>query len=42
MSMWYYDAIEGRERLKRRYVWAFWAFGLGLSAGLSVAVALIR
>ena len=37
--MFYYDA-SGDRRLKRRYVWAFWGFSLGIAVGLSLASAL--
>jgi hypothetical protein len=30
----YYDDSRGRARFKRRYVWAFWAFFVGITAGL--------
>lgn len=29
MSIKYYDAAAGRNRIKRRYVWAFWGFCSG-------------
>jgi len=29
----YYDHKLGRERVKRRYTWAFWAFCGGLAFG---------
>ncbi|WP_277817138.1 hypothetical protein [Solimonas terrae] len=38
----YYDSVAGRERIKRRYVWAFWAFGIGLAGGLTIAETLMR
>lgn len=33
----YYDNILGRNRVKRRYVWAAWAFVAGIVAGVVVA-----
>lgn len=33
----YYDSALGRNRIKRRYVWAAWAFVAGLTAGVLVA-----
>jgi hypothetical protein len=30
----YYDSRRGRNRYKPRYVWAAWAFGVGLAFGL--------
>lgn len=42
MSMRYYDSVAGRERIKRRYVWAFWAFGVGFAGGLVLAGALMH
>lgn len=33
----YYDAIEGRYRFKRRYVWAACAFALGAVCGALLA-----
>ena len=32
----YYDATQGRVRLKRRYVWAWWAFVAGVALGVVV------
>lgn len=34
MGIRYYDAAAGHERIKRRYVWAFWAFACGVAVGL--------
>lgn len=34
MGLKYFDADAGRERFKRRYVWAFWAFASGLALGI--------
>ncbi|WP_256365888.1 hypothetical protein [Solimonas sp. K1W22B-7] len=34
MSIKYYDYGYGRERYKRRYVWAIQAYGFGLLSGL--------
>jgi hypothetical protein len=33
----YYDSTLGRNRLKRRYLWASWAFLAGIAAGALVA-----
>jgi hypothetical protein len=33
----YYDKMLGRNRYKRRYVWAAWAFTIGVAAGVMVA-----
>jgi hypothetical protein len=40
MSLRYFDSESGRERIKRRYVWAFWSFCGGAACGLIVAGAL--
>ncbi|HEY9544454.1 MAG TPA: hypothetical protein VIR56_00495 [Solimonas sp.] len=37
MSLRYFDSEAGRERFKRRYVWAMWSFGGGLLCGLILA-----
>jgi hypothetical protein len=34
MSPIYYDSIQGRNRIKRRYVWAGCAFVLGMTVGM--------
>jgi len=34
MSANYYDSIQGRNRIKRRYVWAGCAFVFGMMAGM--------
>ena len=33
----YYDSTLGRERFKRRYVWAAWAFVAGIVLGVVIA-----
>ena len=33
----YYDKDLGRNRYKRRYVWAAWAFAVGLAFGVIAA-----
>jgi hypothetical protein len=33
----YYDSTHGRDRFKRRYTWAAWAFLTGVGAGLVLA-----
>jgi hypothetical protein len=33
----YYDHAAGRQRVKRRYTWASWAFGIGLVLGIVAA-----
>ncbi len=33
MSLRYYDRASGTLRLKRRYVWGFWAYLLGVASG---------
>lgn len=33
-SLYYYDAILGRWRLKRRYRWGFWSWGVGFAMGV--------
>lgn len=33
----YYDRSAGRDRYKRRYIWAFWAFWGGLLLGVAAA-----
>lgn len=33
----YYDSRIGRNRYKRRFVWALWAFGGGILMGMLVA-----
>jgi hypothetical protein len=35
----YFDELEGRERFKRRVVWAFWAFLSGMAVGAILAAA---
>ncbi len=41
LSMRYYDPIDGRMRIKRRYVWGFWSFFAGSFAGAAVLAAAI-
>lgn len=41
MSMRYFDAESGRERIKRRYVWAMWSFSGGVLFGLIAAKILL-
>ncbi len=38
--MFYYDFTAGRQRIKRRYVWAFWSFPVGAIAGIVLALSL--
>ena len=33
MVLRYYDPIDNRMRIKRRYVWSFWSFCAGTAAG---------
>jgi hypothetical protein len=33
MGLRYYDPVDNRLRIKRRYVWSLWSFGCGLLAG---------
>ena len=35
--MTYFDRSQGRDRLKRRYVWAAWSFLAGVAAGILIA-----
>lgn len=37
MSLQYYDHTLGRERFKRRYIWAVYAFAGGLIVGMIFA-----
>jgi hypothetical protein len=39
-SMKYYDHVSGRHRIKRRYLWAGWAFAIGFCAGIVAAILL--
>jgi hypothetical protein len=32
-SLTYFDRSAGRDRIKRRYVWAFWFFVVGILIG---------
>ena len=34
----YYDRAEAEMRLKRRYVWGLWGFGIGVAAGMLLAM----
>ncbi len=34
MGLRYYDSVSGRDRIKPRYVWAFWAYLLGAASTL--------
>ncbi len=34
----YYDPVVGRQRFKRRYVWAAWAFAGGIIMGYLLAL----
>ena len=36
MGLHYYDPIESRLRIKRRYLWGFWAFCCGMAAGAAL------
>ena len=36
MHLRYYDSKLGRDRIKRRYLYAAWAFGCGLLFGLVI------
>jgi len=40
MQITYYDSREGRNRIKPRYVWGFWAYLLGITSGI-VLVAVV-
>lgn len=33
MGLRYYDPIDSRLRIKRRYVWSFWSFWAGMLVG---------
>lgn len=37
MGLTYYDSAAGRERIKRRYVWAFWGYFAGVATVLALA-----
>ena len=37
MSLQYYDHIVGRERFKRRYIWAVYSFAGGVLVGMIFA-----
>jgi hypothetical protein len=37
VNIYYYDERAGRQRMKRRYVWAAWAFGAGFIFGLALS-----
>lgn len=34
MGLRYYDSVTGRDRIKPRYVWAFWAYLFGVGTAL--------
>lgn len=36
MGITYYDAREGRNRIKPRYIWGFWSFLAGVLTGVAV------
>jgi len=40
MGLTYYERSTGKQRIKRRYVWAMWSFVVGALLGLVVAAAL--
>lgn len=37
MGLTYYDNAAGRQRIKRRYVWAFWGYFSGVLTVLVLA-----
>jgi hypothetical protein len=39
MGLRYYDHQFGQLRMKRRYVWAFWAYLAGTLSGLALLMA---
>ena len=41
MGLRYFDSETGRERFKRRYVWAFWGYFGGIATGM-ILLALLR
>ena len=38
----YYDPLENRWRIKRRYVWAFWSALVSLGVGVMLGAMLVR
>lgn len=36
MQLRYYDPVAGALRIKRRYVWGFWAYLAGMSIGIAL------
>lgn len=36
MPITYYDHREARNRIKPRYVWAFWAYLFGIASGAAL------
>ena len=42
MDLRYYDRVSGATRFKRRYVWAFWGFLVGLSSSVVVTAIVLR
>lgn len=41
MDFRYYDPIDRRLRFKRRYVWSFWSFWMGVIVGAAVLAFLV-
>ena len=41
MQLTYFDAISGRKRVKRRYLWAFWSYLGGFASGLALMALLL-
>ena len=37
MGIWHYDSAVGEQRIKPRYKYAFWAFIIGVGAGVVAA-----
>lgn len=42
MSIRYYDHALGMTRLKRRYVWAIWAYLAGLATAITAVVMVLH
>jgi len=40
MGLTYYDRATGKQRIKRRYVWAMWSFAAGTAMGFVFAAVL--
>ena len=38
----YYDTTTGTLRIKRRYVWSFWAGAIFFALGIAIGALLIR